>query len=171
MLDLSRVQSGNLSYYLRSINLTDLVKEIHARFKETFENNQASLNLVTEEDAVVGHFDRERIEQVIINLLTNALKYGEKKEAQLKLSKTEKSAVISVIDNGMGIKPENFDIIFHRFERVISASEVSGLGIGLYITKQIVDAHQGLISVQSELGKGSTFSVELPLNNPGNSLQ
>lgn len=171
MLNLSRVKSENLSYNLRNINLTDLVKEIHSRFKETFENNEATLNLVTEEDTVVGHFDRERIEQVIINLLTNALKYGEKKEAQLKLSKTENSAVISVIDNGMGIKPENFEIIFHRFERVISANEVSGLGIGLYITKQIVDAHQGHISVQSELGKGSTFSVELPLNNPGNSLQ
>lgn len=171
MLDLSRVQSGKFSYHLKSTNLSELVKDIHSRFKETFENNSSTLSLDVDDKLVIGEFDRERIEQVIINLLTNALKYGEKKDASLKLTSSGKMATITVSDQGMGIRPENFEIIFRRFERVVSANEVSGLGIGLFISKQIVEAHHGSIHVESELGKGSTFSVELPLNIPGNSLQ
>lgn len=170
MLDLSRVQSGNFTYHLKSLNLCDIVKDIHARFKETFENNGSYLELECI-DSAIGEFDLERIEQVIINLLTNALKYGEKSAVKLSISAIDNVAFITVKDGGLGIKAENFDKIFQRFERVISANEVSGLGIGLYISKEIVEAHQGRISVASEFGKGSTFSVELPLNNSGNSLQ
>lgn len=162
MLDLSRIQSGKLSYNLTYMNLRDLITDMVASFKEQFENAGCSLRLDKNED-LWGIFDRDRIEQVLTNLLTNALKYGDKKPVTVSACKQNKSALINIIDQGIGISPENYNKVFLRFERIISANEVSGLGIGLYISKQIIEAHNGKITVTSKLKHGSKFTVELPL--------
>lgn len=164
MLDLSRIQLGKLSYHFQKFDLCTLLQEVQGRFIETFEENQSSLALACSGPAI-GVFDRERIEQVVINLLTNALKYGQGTPVTMNLDTVGQMARIRVHDEGIGIKKDNFERIFQRFERLVSASEVSGLGVGLYISKQIVDAHEGKIYVESRPGQGTTFVVELPLKD------
>jgi signal transduction histidine kinase len=107
--------------------------------------------------------DRARIEQVIANLVSNALKYGQHKPISIKIEKESNRVRILVIDQGMGIAPENHKSIFNRFQRAVPASEISGLGLGLYIGRLIVEAHKGSLTVKSELGLGSTFIVTLPV--------
>jgi PAS domain S-box-containing protein len=165
MLDLSRVQSGRLTYNFRSYDLCNIIREIADRFKEQFEYAQSKL-IVKSCESALGYFDKDRIEQVIINLLTNALKYGLSNPVEIRTSVKKSLVRIEVQDRGLGIEADNFEKIFQRFERVVSASEISGLGIGLFITKDIVNAHHGKIWVESEVGNGSTFIVELPLTQP-----
>jgi signal transduction histidine kinase len=106
--------------------------------------------------------DRHRLEEVVENLLTNALKYGgESKPIRVTLRAEGPDAVIEVSDQGIGIAAEDQARIFNRFERAVSSSKISGLGLGLYIARLIVEAHGGTISVRSALGQGSTFTVRL----------
>lgn len=164
MLDITRIHSGRLSYHLKQADLCKIARDVYDRHKEQFENLHIPLTCKTKGE-IIGEFDNERIEQVINNLLTNALKYGLGKEVVIDVKRAgDDQCRIMVIDQGFGIDPKNFEVIFKKFERVISADEVSGLGIGLFISKQIVEAHGGKIWVESELNKGSTFIVELPLN-------
>lgn len=164
MLDLTRIQSGKLSYNFEKCDLRDIVVDVYDRFKEQFEN--ADTELVNQcIDSVEGYFDRDRMEQVLVNLLTNALKYGEGKAVFIRLERINKTARLEILDHGMGISPENFEIIFKKYERVVSADEVSGLGIGLFISKEIVEAHGGKIWVESAIGKGAKFIAELPVDS------
>lgn len=164
MLDMTRIQSGKLSYKFEKCDLRDIVVDVYERFKEQFENTGAELvNQCIE--SVVGYFDRDRIEQVLVNLLTNALKYGEGKFVSIRLEAINNVARIEIQDHGMGINPENFELIFKKYERVVSADEVSGLGIGLFISREIVEAHGGKIWVESALGIGSKFIAELPIDS------
>lgn len=165
MLDLTRVQSGKLQYHFTDVNLCEVVTEVCTRLKEQFEHSNIDLEVNCQKDIHLK-VDRERIEQVIINLLTNALKYGKHKPVSVVLEEKTNAAHIQVKDQGMGIKPENQNIIFDRFQRLISPNEISGLGIGLYISKEIVEAHEGKIWVDSDINKGSTFHVELPIHAP-----
>jgi PAS domain S-box-containing protein len=144
MLDLTRVQSGRLSYHLSEVDLCSVLTEVSERLREQFEHAKIELHLNCAGSAV-GSFDRERIEQVVINLLTNALKYGQNRPVKIDLINDVQKARIEVTDQGLGISPENQLIVFNRFERVVSANEISGLGIGLFITKEIVEAHGGRI--------------------------
>ena len=112
-----------------------------------------------------GYWDRLRLEQVVTNLLTNAMRYGGKRPVTVSVSKADDQVRLAVRDQGIGIAQDAQRKIFDRFERSVSADEVSGLGLGLYITKQIVEAHAGKIWVESDgPNKGSTFFVELPTN-------
>ncbi|HXH76594.1 MAG TPA: ATP-binding protein [Bacteriovoracaceae bacterium] len=114
---------------------------------------------------IEGIYDRFRIEQVITNLFTNAIKYGDNKEVIIDIEKQDSKIKVHFRDHGLGIAEENQSRIFDRFERVNNSEvKIKGLGLGLYITKQIIEAHQGHIRVQSKLGIGSTFTVELPLH-------
>lgn len=163
MLDITRIQSGKLSYNFEHNDLCAIVREAYERHSEQYENANVTLTLHNCEN-IMGYFDKERIEQVLTNLLTNALKYGKGKEVTIEVKNIGDLAHIEVCDKGLGIAPENFEIIFKKFERVISADEVSGLGIGLFISKQIIEAHGGRIWVDSKLGMGSKFIAELPLD-------
>lgn len=162
MLDISRMASGKLVIRKENCDLVLLVKEIIHRFELQLLESKCSLNFEAPAE-IVGHWDKFRIEQVIINLLTNAMKYGKGGMIFLKLSQENDVAIISVRDLGIGIQPRDLDRIFEQFERAISPSEVSGLGLGLYIAQEIVKSHNGTILVESEYGKGSTFTVKLPL--------
>lgn len=112
---------------------------------------------------VVGIWDRGRLEQILTNLLSNAIKYGESKPILVSIEELQGRILIHVRDQGMGIKPEDQARIFERFERAVIHNTISGLGLGLWITHQIVHRMQGSITVSSKVGEGTTFTVSLPL--------
>lgn len=157
MLDISRIRTGRLSISPEKVEISNVVKEVVDRMRPHF----SSLEIGDFQHGEV-FCDKLRIEQVITNILNNALRYGKGRPVRVDLRHSAEDMTISVTDNGMGI-PETFkDKIFSRFQRAVPASEVSGLGLGLYISKQIIEAHQGKISVASELHKGSCFTVHIP---------
>jgi signal transduction histidine kinase len=114
-------------------------------------------------EPVVGYVDQIRIEQVMTNLISNAIKYGAGKPIAIELTGNGEEAKLTVRDQGIGIAPEAQERIFNRFERATQARAGESLGLGLFITREIVYAHGGEIQVSSEPGKGSTFTVRIPL--------
>lgn len=162
MLDISRITHGKLHLEFEEIDLSFLVREVVDRFDEALRNAGCRYRVITD-CAVTGKWDRYRLEQVITNLITNVMKYSAGKPVEISVTSDDSaSAVISVRDEGDGISKENLERVFQRFERAVSPSTISGLGLGLYISRQIVTAHKGKIWAESELGKGATFFVRLP---------
>ncbi|MBA2404306.1 MAG: hybrid sensor histidine kinase/response regulator [Bdellovibrionales bacterium] len=165
LLDVTRIESGKLTYNFEALDLAALVNEVIDRFFEQMKEAECPVEVSASEKIIIT-CDRFRIEQVLINLLTNAMKYGAKSLVQIKVISSPTGAEISVTDHGMGIAKEEQAKVFDRFERAVSNNNgISGLGLGLYITKQIVDGHGGWIALESEIGRGSTFKVGL-LNTP-----
>jgi signal transduction histidine kinase len=170
LLDVSRVEAGILSYEFAEVELTSLLEETAARFADQFTAVGSTLEVrspvhtawSTSAQAVFITCDALRIEQVVTNLLTNALKYAAGTPVHVDVSATPCGAMIRVQDGGMGIAADKQARIFDRFERAEAHRNISGLGLGLYISKQIVDGHGGRLSLESTVGKGSCFTVELP---------
>jgi PAS domain S-box-containing protein len=162
MLDITRIQSGKLTLTLEELDLNDLVKEALARLSAQVEATRSTVSFKPGPPAR-GRWDRFRVEQVFVNLLTNALKYGAGNPIEVGISADTGRAELTVSDRGMGIRQEDQERIFGQFERAVSADSISGLGLGLYISRMIVEAHGGRISVSSKEGQGSVFTVELPL--------
>jgi signal transduction histidine kinase len=162
LLDISRIRLGRLELHREQMNLGEVVREVVARLADepTWLAGQHTLHV---EGAVTGWWDPSRLEQVVGNLLSNAVRYGQGKPVDVTVREREGAAWLVVRDRGIGIAPEALQRIFERFERAASRN-YGGLGLGLYITRQIVEAHGGTISVESELGVGSTFTVKLPLH-------
>jgi signal transduction histidine kinase len=115
-------------------------------------------------DGVVGLWDRMRIEQTLINLLSNAAKYAPGTPVDIEVSSNNGLANLAVKDHGPGISPDNLECIFDSFHRIHDHTPTTGLGLGLYITKEIIEAHRGSIRVESQIGSGATFKIELPLS-------
>lgn len=161
MLDVSRISLGKLSLDIQPTSLNSLIQETLESMAELIKQNGNEI-ICKLEPNVIANIDRFRMEQVIINLLTNAIKYGEGKPITLSLSKHGNQASISVQDQGMGIAKENQERIFARFERAVTAKNISGLGLGLYISQQIVQAHHGTIIVKSAPNEGACFIVNIP---------
>ncbi len=159
LLDMSRIGAGRLELSLEEVELGALVREVAERFAES----TASALVVEAPQPVVGRFDRSRLEQVLMNLVGNALKYGEGKPVTVAVSAEAGRARLEVRDQGIGIPPESQKRIFERFHRASTARNYGGLGLGLWISRDIVEAHGGRIAVTSAPGSGSAFRVELPL--------
>ena len=162
MLDVSRIRTGKLSIRPNEFDLSRLVTTLVHTFASQINAAQSSINLRAEKP-VVGQWDEFRIEQVVSNLLTNALRYGAKSPIDVSVYAEGKRAVVEVRDQGIGISEENQQRIFLQFERVTAKHAVAGLGLGLFISEQIVAAHHGEITVHSALGEGALFRVSLPL--------
>ncbi|HXH32629.1 MAG TPA: PAS domain-containing sensor histidine kinase [Bacteriovoracaceae bacterium] len=162
MLDVSKLSAGKILMESKEVEVNQLVEDVFERFIEQFESMQIPVDLKTSPEKIHVLGDRFRLEQVLSNLLNNAIKYGEAKPVEISVTATDRAVKISVQDQGMGIAPENLGRIFQRYERAISSANISGLGLGLYISHQIVEAHQGKIEVTSFNRKGSNFTVELP---------
>ncbi|WP_437952058.1 ATP-binding protein [Sorangium sp. So ce296] len=162
LLDVTRINSGQLELSLEDVDLCDVAREVAGRLESELERAGCSLDLDVPESAI-GRWDRLRIDQVITNLLTNAIKYGRGKPIQMRISVDGKSAVLQVMDQGIGIAQEYIARIFGRFERAAPTSSYGGLGVGLYIVDQILRAHGGSIQVESAPGMGARFQVALPL--------
>jgi len=164
LLDVSQIRLGRFSVKPETnVDLFNLVQEVVERHRPQWEVSQSPVNVVLLGEPPKGQWDRVRMEQVISNLLTNAIKYGRGKPIELTVSSSMSRAKISIRDGGPGISKADQARIFNRFERVGSLDRFGGLGLGLYITRQIVAAHAGTIGIESEVGNGATFIVELPL--------
>jgi len=173
LLDLTKIRVGKMQLEKTTCDISEIAKEVVKRLEAFAKDEGLKINVICE-DSVSGNWDKGRIDQVITNLLSNALKYGESKDIHLSVRKdlVSSCAIICVKDQGMGIPPNLQEKIFRRFERGLSTKKISGLGLGLYITSEIVYAHSGRIHLDSEIGKGSTFTVELPLYlEEGSSVQ
>jgi signal transduction histidine kinase len=162
LLDVSRINNGKLLMNAESFDLGEAVREVSSRFSMDLVQAGCELQLDIE-PGVVGDWDRFRIEQVFTNLLTNAFKYGPSAPIGVRVWKEGGRAQFEVRDHGVGIGEADQRRIFSQFERAISPQGPSGLGLGLYIASQIVEAHEGIIEVQSTVGQGSRFVVRLPL--------
>lgn len=163
LLNVSLMRTGRLELDIEKADLSQITKEVINGFAEKA-NKEAIAIRLTSNGPVQGKFDKMRIEQVITNLLTNAMKYGNKKPIDVKVEKRNSHAKVSITDYGIGIPTKQKEKIFELFERGVRDGQKNGLGVGLYITNQIVSAHKGKLNVDSKEGKGSTFSLELPLN-------
>lgn len=162
MLDVSRIRTGKLSIRPSQFDLTQLVANLLDNFAPQIAAAECSVSLHATEP-VVGTWDEFRVEQVIANLVSNALRYGGRGPIEVSVYAHKGAALVEVRDHGIGISKENQARIFQQFERVSATHVVAGLGLGLFISEQIVAAHGGSITVQSALGEGSTFTVSLPL--------
>jgi signal transduction histidine kinase len=162
MLDVSRIRTGKLSIRPSRFDLSERVRNLLQNFAAQIDAAESSVTLEAEQP-VVGNWDEFRIEQVISNLLTNALRYGAKSPITVKVYSENNQARVEVRDLGIGISEENQQRIFQQFERVTAKHAVAGLGLGLFISEQIVTAHGGTITVESRIGEGALFRVCLPL--------
>ncbi len=159
MLDVSRIDHGKLSIRPQSTDLSALLDRLVQGFPKP---PGVILRADIAPDIRVSG-DAFRIEQIAANLLTNAVRYGEGKPIDLLLHAQGGKAILTVRDQGVGIPKDAQARIFDRFVRVTDARTTTGLGLGLFITRQLVEAHRGTIEVESEPGHGSTFTVKLPL--------
>jgi len=165
LLDVSRIESGKLSFNFQKTDVTALLSEVIDRFVEKAAEIHVPIGYYPSQTREI-HCDPYRIEQVFANLISNAFKYGDGKTVNLKIWEESDNVIVEVQDSGIGIPEEKIPFIFKRYERVGTDSSISGFGLGLYITKTIVEAHKGEINVHSEPGIGSRFVVRIPVNAP-----
>ena len=161
LMDVSRITAGRLRLELEDVDLSAVVRDVVGRLGEEATRTHSYIE-VSAVIPVVGMWDRIRVEQVVTNLLTNACKFGGGKPIEITVEERGPIGRLVVVDHGIGIAPEDVERIFHRYEQAISSRAFGGLGLGLYIARQIIEAHGGTIRVESQPGAGSTFTVDLP---------
>jgi signal transduction histidine kinase len=161
LLDVSRITAGRLQLEYEELDLSEPVRDVVARFDEELCREHQSVS-IRADAPVVGRWDRMRIEQIVTNLMSNAIKYGEAKPIEIIVEGDEDKGRILVRDHGIGIAEGDQARIFERFERVVTGRHAGGFGLGLWIVREIAQALGGTIGVRSELGAGTTFTVELP---------
>jgi two-component system phosphate regulon sensor histidine kinase PhoR len=170
LLTLSQIESGRYSWKHEAVEVSDLIEKAVTLLKPIAERKKQSLSVVIPQHPIPLAGDIEKLTQVIVNLLDNAVKYTpENGQITLEASRMADTVEIAISDTGIGIPERDLPRIFERFFRVDRARsrELGGTGLGLSIVKHIVEAHGGKVAVESELGKGSRFSVILPLNPNG----
>ncbi len=165
LLNVSLITTGNLHIEPEEINLNSLVAQVVEEFSKRLERDNIEV-VFREEDIITGNWDRLRIEQAVTNIISNAIRYGQGKPIEVTIKKYYSNAQIIITDHGIGISKTTQKKIFDLFERGVPQESYKGLGVGLYITRQIVGAHGGAIKVMSKENRGSTFIIILPIINP-----
>jgi signal transduction histidine kinase len=168
LLDVSRLTAGRLVLQLEMVPLIELVRDVAGRLREQAAETGSSIEVDVPE-GITGRWDRTRIEQIVTNLLSNAIKYGDGKPIRISARAAGGFVRLDVKDEGSGISRADQSRIFQAFERVTDARRVGGLGLGLYIGRQIAVAHGGSLSVESRPSQGSVFTLELPLETASHS--
>jgi signal transduction histidine kinase len=161
LLDLGRIQTGQLRFEMEQVNLAHVVHDVVARLAPEISASGSRISVDVDE-ATVGEWDRFRIEQVVNNLISNAIKFGQSEPIEVSLRKEGADAIFSVRDHGVGIDPDMQERIFMPFERQASIRNYGGLGLGLYIVRTIVEGLGGKVSVVSLPDQGAEFIVRLP---------
>ncbi len=162
LLDVNRISAGRLELRREDTDLAKLAAEVVERFADVAARSNSPLELYAPEP-VRGHWDRSRIDQVITNLLSNAVKYGPNRPVEIEVRQQNGRALVRVTDHGIGIEPEAQARVFERFERTVAEHHYGGLGVGLWLSREIVQAHGGQIRLNSQKNQGTTVEFELPL--------
>jgi signal transduction histidine kinase len=165
LLDVSRIRMNRLTLVREEVDLVALIREVVERLGADISQSHCTLALDLPAQ-LVGRWDRVRLEQVLMNLLSNAMKYGPDHPIEVHLQGTPTECVLVIRDQGIGIAPEDQQRIFGRFERGVSSRQYGGLGLGLWIVDQVVGALGGTINVDSQLGQGTAFTLKLPRDSP-----
>jgi signal transduction histidine kinase len=163
LLDVAQIHRGQLTLNVRDVDVVDQVRKVVSGFACSKDGGGCPI-AVRADGAVTARLDSLRFDQVVTNLLSNAVKYGAGKPIEVRVAqdRTANVAHLEVIDCGRGIEPAMRDKIFEPFQRATSTEPIPGLGLGLYVVKLIVESHGGRIAVDSEIGRGSRFIVDLP---------
>lgn len=166
LLDVSRIQHGEMHLDPEPVNLREMLLELETRLRELSEQAGCPITVYggdAHEDEIIGQWDRPCLETIVMNLLTNAFKYGRGKPIYVSLHQKGGKASVTVKDHGVGISEEDQAHIFEQFKRVGVRRHAPGLGLGLWIVSRIVTTMGGRIDVDSQPQKGASFTVELPL--------
>jgi len=171
LLDFSEMQSsGRLGIRPQTMDLAELVSGLTTEWRSRFEEKSLQFDVDIEQPIAPIHGDSKRLRWALMNLIRNAHQYTNEGKVTVKLAQQGNHVVVSIADTGIGITPENQRKLFSRFYRVMNVNDdmVRGLGLGLYVSKAIVDAHRGHLSIVSNVGVGSTFTIELPTDTHTN---
>lgn len=162
LFDVTRLRLGEIKIKRTKTNLTNVILNLLSTFKDDIRlsGNSVSFNHCGD---VIGYWDQGRLDQLFHQLFSNSLKYAPGKPIKLELNLINDDAIFSIYDEGPGIPYDLQKKVFERFERAIDSSKISGLGLGLYLSKQIVESHKGEIFLESLPGKWTKFTVRLPL--------
>jgi len=162
LLDSSRLESGTLSMTLEPTRLPPIIRDVVKRVQGAHPDMQIAVD-IPEEKFPILRLDSTRIAQVLDNFLNNARKYAPESHVEVRIRRQERNILVEVEDQGPGIAPEHLSHLFERFYRVTNDQSIRGTGLGLYISRKIVEAHGGEVGVESELGKGTRFYFTLPI--------
>jgi signal transduction histidine kinase len=162
LYDATRVYSGNLQLEISTFNFSEMISEAI----ETVEVLQPAYNIIVKGNGNINvRGDRYRLIQVVTNYLSNGIKYSNgRTDVILTITHDENTITVSVEDNGLGISKSQLPYIFERFFRAEKTKNLEGIGLGLYLCRQIISAHKGQVWAKSEEGKGSTFYFSIPIN-------
>jgi signal transduction histidine kinase len=165
LLDVGRITTGRLELHREPVDVAELVEQVVEGFTEEARRLGVSLH-VEAEAGLSAWWDRGRVEQALANLLANSLKFGAGHPIEVRVSSEGPWVRLAVTDHGIGIAPEALERIFERFERAVSSRRYGGLGLGLFLARQIAESHSGSIHVESHPGEGATFVLLLPTRQP-----
>jgi signal transduction histidine kinase len=169
VLDFSRIEQGNKVYRMQSTCLADVVRSAARTMQYPLLQLGFTLTVSIDESIPALQANADALEQAILNLLANAMKYsGNARQIEMRLGRSGEEAFIDIVDHGLGISREDQSRIFEKFYRVrsVETDRIAGTGLGLTLALHIVEAHKGQVHVSSEVGRGSTFSVRIPLQEP-----
>lgn len=159
LIDISMIESGEMRLSYRYFKINELIKQVFQENKKVAEDKNLELNYIPARDNLEVFGDKEKLRQVLVNLVHNAIKYTEKGKVEILIEEENKHAKVIVRDTGIGIPDDYLDRIFERFFRIDKARSRSlgGTGLGLAIVKHIIEAHNSKVSVTSKVGEGSEF--------------
>lgn len=161
LLDVARIAQGRVQLFPEELDVALVVRDQVERLRESAARSGSELT-VEAPGPLLGRFDRTRLEQIVDNLVANAIKFGRGQPIRVALESSDEAIRLIVRDQGLGIAKEDRARVFERFERAVSERHYGGLGLGLWVTRQLVEAMGGSVFVTGELGQGSTFIVEWP---------
>jgi signal transduction histidine kinase len=169
LLDLSKIEAGRMEVYVETFSLNDVIRSTVSTVEPLLKNGRVELIADVAPDIPPLKTDRDKLKQVMLNLLSNAVKFTEKGEIRISASRNNGSLTLTVADTGIGMKKEALDYIFDEFRQadMSSTRRYGGTGLGLAIVKRFIDLMGGEISVESEEGKGSKFTIRLPISLKG----
>jgi signal transduction histidine kinase len=174
LLKVAQVDAGKVRLQKAEVDVVSLINDVIKEQRETFNKRRQTIVIESEKPGLTLHFDRDTIRMVFENLIDNASKYsGEDKTVTVKLLEEVDEAQIAIIDNGVGIKPEDQDRLFEKFSRIDNplSTQVGGTGLGLYWAKKIIDLHEGRVTFKSVAGEGTKFTIHLPKRQPSTMLE
>jgi signal transduction histidine kinase len=164
VLDIAKIESGKIDLNIEDVNISEITNQINTMLKPIYEKKNLKFEIQKFDKEIVVRVDRLRFKEILFNLLSNAVKFTKEGKVKLEISDDENYWKFDIIDTGIGIKEEDFDLVFQDFKRIRSVyvASIEGTGLGLSLTKRLIEFHGGNISFTSKLGIGSTFTFTIP---------